>query len=137
VHDGRRRASSSDAGEPLPANYRQIVAVHVRTTFLDPYSVRDASIAPPRAGSLSRPDIIWVERGWIVCLRANAKNRMGGYTGLTTSAMLVRAGAVVTSHSGEDHYEVRTSCADARYEPFPEIEAGGQGQQPASPPRRR
>ena len=108
--------------EPPPANYRQIIARHVHESFLDPYSIRDASIAAPKAGQLSRSDAIAVEEGWIVCLRANAKNRAGGYTGLKTTAFLVRGESVVTSHSGEDHYEVRTNCAGVAYESFREIE---------------
>jgi hypothetical protein len=117
---------SLDPSEPPPANYRDIVARHVRENFFDPYSIRDASIAPPKPGELSRTDAIAVERGWIVCVRANAKNRMGGYIGLKTSANLVRGGIVQTSHSGEQHYEVRTNCAGAVYEPFREIDSSSQ-----------
>lgn len=111
------------AAEPLPANYRRIVADHVRTSFFDPYTVRDAGIAAPKPGQLSRADAIAVESGWIVCVRANAKNRTGGYTGLKATAYLIRGGAVVAAQTGDDHYEVRTKCTGP-YEPFPEIEAG-------------
>lgn len=106
---------------PPPANYKAIMAEHVRTAFFDPYSVRDASIAPPKAGNLST-EMMTVATGHIVCMKANAKNRMGAYIGLTTSAYLIRDGKVAASHDGLDHYEVRTACADAVYEPFPEIE---------------
>jgi hypothetical protein len=114
--------SQPQVDEPPPANYREIIAKYIRENFLDPYSVRDASIAPPKAGQLSRSDAIAVERGWIVCFRANAKSRAGGYTGLKTTAFLVRGVGVVTSHTGDDHYEVRTSCANAAYESFREVE---------------
>jgi hypothetical protein len=119
------------ASEPPPANYREIIARHVRESFLDPYSIRDASIAPPKPGQLSRSDAIAVEQGYIVCFRANAKNRVGGYTGMKTTAFLVRGGAVVTSHTGDDHYEVRTSCGGVAYESFREVEMTGE------PPRGR
>lgn len=114
--------SQPQVNEPAPANYREIIARHVRESFLDPYSIRDASIAPPKPGQLSRSDAIAVEQGWIVCFKANAKNRVGGYTGLKTTAYLIRGGIVITSHSGDDHYEVRTSCAGVAYESFREVE---------------
>lgn len=117
--------TTPQASEPAPANYREIVARHIRDSFVDPYSVRDASIAPPKSGQLSRSDAIVVEQGYIVCFRANAKNRVGGYTGMKTTAFLVRGGAVVTSHTGDDHYEVRTNCAGVAYESFREVEMGG------------
>ena len=109
--------------EPPPPDYREIVARHIRENFFDPYSIRDARIAAPKAGQLSRSDAIAVEQGWVVCVRANAKNRVGGYTGLKTSAYLIRGKSVITSHSGDQHYEVRTSCADVTYEDFKEIDA--------------
>jgi hypothetical protein len=114
--------SQPQVNEPAPANYREIIARHVRENFIDPYSIRDASIAPPKPGQLSRTDAIAVEQGWIVCFKANAKNRVGGYTGLKTTAYLIRGGSVITSHSGDDHYEVRTSCSGVAYESFREVE---------------
>lgn len=114
--------STHQIDEPAPAEYRQIISRHIRENFFDPYSIRDASIAPPKRGQLSRADAIAVEQGWIVCFRANAKNRSGGYTGQKTTAYLVRGGAVVTSHTGDDHYEVRTNCSSVAYESFREVE---------------
>ena len=114
--------ATTTAAEPPPANYREIIAAHVRETFFDPYTVRDAAIAPPKTGQLSRTDAIAIERGWIVCVKANARNRMGGYIGNRPTAYLIRGGKVVTSHTGIEHYEVRSNCADAAYTPFHEIE---------------
>ena len=60
-------------------------------------------------------------------MRANAKNRLGGYIGMKTSAYLIRGNTVMTSHSGDQHYEVRTNCAGVSYDVFREIESAGDG----------
>jgi hypothetical protein len=109
---------------PPPANYRQILAEHVRKSFFDPHSVRDAGIALPRPGwgfvgsGLSQS----YKTGWAVCVRANAKNRMGAYTGIKENIYIVENGGVVASGQDLDTAEARAGCEGARYEPFPEIE---------------
>ena len=70
---------------PYPTNYRNIVKAHIERSFFDPYSLRNVSIAGPLKGPL----------GWIVCLEANAKNRMGGYTGLQRTSFVINSGKVV------------------------------------------
>jgi len=74
---------------PYPTDSEQIVREHVRQAFFDPYSIRDARITPPHEGQ------IFFQQGWIVCLEANAKNRMGGYTGLKRTAFLINNNRVV------------------------------------------
>jgi hypothetical protein len=56
-------------------------------------------------------------------VRANAKNRMGAYTGIKDTVLLMRDGRVVASLSDTpDHYDIRTNSGDAKYEPFPEVQ---------------
>jgi hypothetical protein len=116
-------AAQAAAGDPIPVNYRQIVAAHIRANFIDPYSIRDASIAPPVRGSAYVEGTLGMhEAGWAVCVRANSKNRMGGYTGTKPTMFIIRGQKVVASQTDE-YYVTRTTCgADAAYEVFPEIE---------------
>lgn len=79
-----------DAG-PYPSNYKELLRANIRQSFFDPYSMRDVAVSPPQTGHL----LFTV--GWVVCLQANAKNRMGGYTGLQRTAFLIKNGAIVNS----------------------------------------
>jgi hypothetical protein len=107
-----------------PADYRRIVAEHMRKALFDPYSVRDAEIAPPtKYGGLLVVGTMLHETGWAVCVQANAKNRMGAYSGRKATAYLVRGGEVTHSGDFDSHkFPARELCEGARYEPFPEIE---------------
>lgn len=120
------------ASEPPPASYREQVIARVKKSFFDPYSVRDASISQPFVQNAAFDGVTPIPHsGWMVCIRANAKNRMGAYTGLTETGYMFKGGQIVSADF-KGHF-----CADAKYEPFPEIEEGYRPppQQPA--PRRR
>ena len=118
--------TSGDAGSP-PTNYRDAVAANVRSTFFDPYSIRDASISQPLYASAVFDGQTPIPRhGWIVCLRANAKNKMGGYIGQEVTAMLFEGDTIVLSIGGPDFQgQVQEECTPAVYSPFPEIEQKG------------
>lgn len=108
-----------DAG-PAPENYRQIVRDYVRQTFKDPYSIRDAEIATPITnGPVLVPPMGPVAMVWVVCVRANAKNAFGAYTGLQQVAVVIHKGRAVNSWD-EQHYSGHV-CSGATYQPFPEI----------------
>lgn len=97
---------------PYPTRYKQIIKQEVLTTYYDPYSVRSVAITSPRRGH------IFFQQGWIVCLKANAKNRMGGYVGLKKTAYLINRGEVVKTSVG-------ASMCDSpklNYTPWPELE---------------
>lgn len=99
-------AAVSIPSAAFPTNYRQLAKEYIHENFFDPYSVRDAGIATPKL------------RGnkWLVCFRTNAKNRMGGYVGLSNSAFYVQDGKAV-----EDFWGTAASgCANEVFEPFPE-----------------
>lgn len=55
-----------------PPNYPQLAADAVRAALRDPSSVRDAMRTPPFEGYFGTVN---------VCVRMNAKNAFGGYTG--------------------------------------------------------
>jgi len=102
--------SIEDAGPP-PENYRQIVVQHLRASLFDPHSVQDAAISVPRVhNSLSGAK-------WNVCFRGNAKNRLGGYTGLRETLFVIENGRIIAS----DNVYGASTCAGAQYQPFPEL----------------
>ncbi|NCU19444.1 hypothetical protein EOM89_01615 [Candidatus Falkowbacteria bacterium] len=100
-----------------PTNYRSAVLDHARQTFFDPYTVRDASISQPlQVGyGLTGQQMVWV-----VCVRANARNRMGGYTGIQETVVAFRGNAVDPTRSGSAGGG--TACRGAVYSAFPELE---------------
>lgn len=115
----------AEGPQTLPPDYRQQIIAKVKESFFDPYSIRDASISAPIPGA----NIYGATN--TVCVRANAKNRMGGYIGLR-STMYVFNGPklTVSSSDGADWM-----CAKAAWEPFPEIEEGYKP--PAAQPAKR
>lgn len=104
VSDGQGSSTTSD----IPNDYRDMIARQKSTLFKDPSSVRDASIGYPKPSMM----------GWQVCLKANAKNGFGGYTGLNTYIVqLYRNGSPpillpVTIYDG---------CGSDYYAPFAEL----------------
>lgn len=103
-------ATSSEPVGPPPENYRTIAAQYLRSSLFDPYSVQDAAISRPRQhNSLSGPK-------WNVCFRGNARNRLGGYTGLRETLLVIDSGRVIASAD-----DASVNCAGAQYEPFPEL----------------
>lgn len=98
---------------PAPAEYKVTLRAWVAANFFDPHSLRDVSVSKPFPGTMYR------QPGWVVCLRLNAKNRMGGYIGLNDSAYLFRDGGIVAS---DDHPAI---CAAIPHQPWPELESRG------------
>lgn len=96
-----------------PFDYRNIVKDYVKRTFFDPYSLRDVSLSYPNFGR------ILFNQGWIVCLEANAKNRMGAYTGLQRTAYLIVNRKIVNSL---DRAELCYSSSIS-FSPFPELDS--------------
>lgn len=76
------------AAGPYPANYKALVAGAIRSTFFDPYSVRDAVISKPVEAKAN-------QTGWMVCVAANAKNAYGAYTGRQVTVYVISYGAIV------------------------------------------
>lgn len=120
-------------GEPPPANYRQIAIEGVKSSFFDPYSIRDAEIAPPKRAAGPSLNEDGFTTPWVVCVRANAKNRMGGYIGKRASAFAINGGKVVNVWT--DPKATGFLCDGLAYEPFPEIEEGYKP--PAAQPAKR
>jgi hypothetical protein len=107
--------------DPPPSNYRQLAQQHVRDTYFDPYSIRDAEIGKPRSSGGPILVSTGLAEVWVVCIRANAKNRMGAYTGRTATALMIQGNRVVGS---QDNGAWSSWCSGSEYEPFPEIMQG-------------
>jgi hypothetical protein len=112
------------AGLP-PANYREAAVAYAKANFFDPYSVRDASISQPLYAAAVFDGVSMVPRkGWVVCLRGNAKNRMGGYAGLADTVLLFQGETIVLGLDGGPVAEqVSGHCLTAVYSPLPELES--------------
>lgn len=106
-------ARAAEPAAPTPADYRKATAGALRATLKDPGSVRSPQISPPG------PTLLGAARGGptaTVCVRMNAKNSFGGYTGIQDTAVVFQHGAVVDIFGG-----YLPTCQGRRYEPFPEL----------------
>jgi hypothetical protein len=92
---------------PAPKDTKSIIREHVRTTFNDPYSLRDVEVGDPEASQIAG--------GWLVCFKANAKNRFGAYVGLTTIVFQIKNDRVIDDEKGES---AERFCALRRMSPW-------------------
>lgn len=114
ANSGSPTGGANAMAEDFPVYYREMIIAKAKESFVDPYSIRDASISTPIPGNSVMGQVL------TVCVRANAKNRMGGYTGLKATSFVFRGGQITAI----DNEYADISCASAIYSPFPEIEAG-------------
>jgi len=126
-------ATGCASGPPPPApispdEVRRVILSHKSRMFIDPDSVRDARIgmAYGCSGGIihagNAPDTC-------VCIEANARNRMGGYSGLKQNLVMLRGRDlidVLEIQAGADFGAGVGTCE--RMDPFPELN----GQAPIS-----
>ena len=98
------------AAQPANASIKGQIVRDARDFLLDPYTVRDAEISNVATFSDGTQG---------VCVRANAKNAMGGYTGRQSMAINIRNG-VLSGHTMNNQLCARP---DVKWYPFPELEA--------------
>ncbi|WP_061023943.1 hypothetical protein [Bradyrhizobium sp. CCH5-F6] len=116
------QTNASTVADAAPPDARAAILSSKGSLWKDPDSIKNASITAPRRhmGFM-----------WHVCVRANAKNSFGGYTG--ERDMLIglyddgRPPAVLMADA--------TGYCDYPHEPFPELNAG-YSPTSASAPRR-
>lgn len=106
-------ATSPDAAKvgPFPSNYKETVKQYALDYYYDPYSLRSVEITRPSQARYM------FQQGWGLCLRANAKNRMGGYVGVESTFIIINNGEIIGTL--EDHPDCRGAQG---YEPWPELE---------------
>ena len=95
--------TASDAGltKPPPENWREVARKGARKALFDPYTARDVEIAEPIPAYPVFDGVTPIpHRGWMVCMRANAKNRFGGYTGQQVTGLLIEEDGEVGSVHG-------------------------------------
>jgi len=104
-----------DQRPPLPAE-RTAILREIKSTFFDPYSVRDAEIS-----NASPTMTIDGQTVFNICLRANAKNQLGAYAGRQATHYYFTAASELvgtnTSSAG-----LLCGASELRYLPFPEAE---------------
>jgi len=109
--------------DPPPAEWRAKLAAHVKATFKDPASIRDAAIAAAPVPEIVPAQLQHTLRPrWVVCFAANAKNGFGGYNGLTVYQATFRDGQVLAVHPARD---MGPACNGVALQPFPEINGAG------------
>lgn len=101
----------SEANVP-PRNWKAEMLQQLQQLILDPTSIRDATVSPPALRFMG------VAHRYVACLRFNAKNSYGGYTGINTYAAVFVRGTL----SGLDT-DFSGACRGASYTAFPEISA--------------
>ena len=99
----------ANAVQPSASIKSQIVR-DARDLLFDPYSIRDAEISNVAT---------FADGSQGVCVKANSRNAMGGYTGRQSMAITIRNGMLV-GHAMNSPLCVRP---DVVYRPFPELEA--------------
>jgi len=117
-----------EAQNTPPQNYKPDLLAFMRTYLNNPDNVREAAISEPRK--------LWIvdtER-YATCLRYNAKDSSGRYTGLRDRLAVFISGKLDrlielapaerdASESASARYKpLRDYCAGAGYQPFPELE---------------
>lgn len=103
--------SIANTQRPPSQALRATIVKAARDFVLDPYSIRDAEIS----------NVVMVNpkaRIEAVCVKANAKNPYGGYTGRQATSVSLRDGVILGATTSD------ARCLDPRldYHPFKELE---------------
>lgn len=109
-----------DNQRPASGAERSAIVANIKTTFFDPYSIRDAQISNAVEGTG-----IDSSKTRMICVYANAKNRMGAYTGVSgTLYYFTGDGNISRSVNSSDDAFVAPFCKDSRlgYGPLTEVE---------------
>ncbi len=102
-----------EAQNVVPQNYKQDLLAFLRTYLNDPSHVRDASVSPPFRKAVGPGE------RFIACVRYNARNSDGKYTGSKVGAAIYVSGKLDRFLDGPPTREL---CKDAVYAPFPELQ---------------
>jgi len=74
------RSRYADAAQPYPANYKAELLAFMRTYLNDPTNVREAAISEPIQRNIAG------SRRYFLCVRYNARDTSGQYTGVADRA---------------------------------------------------
>ena len=113
---------------PVTTEERAAITAYIRNNFFDPYSIRDAQIS----SAVVSFGLDGTKNPPMICVDANAKNRMGGYVGKRATLFYFASnGQIARSVDSNDDVFVDPFCKDNRlqYVPFTEIEQKPQASQ--------
>ena len=102
------RPRNADAAQPFPANYRGELLAFLRTYLNDPTNVREASISEPIQRHIAGT------RRYFLCVRYNARDSAGQYTGVADRAALYLDGRFDRLIEKSQDF-----CPAPTYAPFP------------------
>jgi len=105
-------ATAAALATDVPQDYRQAALAAVRKSLKDPDSAKDIEISTPKTGFVPYRSF----SGSVVCVRLNAKNSFGGYTGTAPFSVAFSNGKVIDVY--ENNYN---ACGKADYSPFSEV----------------
>ena len=77
------------------------MAAYIKANWKDPASIREAEIAAPVEEIVPAEYRSQFAPRWVVCLRLNAKNSYGGYTGRTMYHVLMRGNEVLSAQPAD------------------------------------
>lgn len=112
---GCQTDSAAPVASVTPPDARAAVLANKGRLWKDPDSIKNASITAPR-----RHDPGLIAAMWHVCVRANAKNAFGGYTGEKDMLLGMYDDGRPPSILMAD----AAGPCDFPHEPFPELEGG-------------
>jgi len=103
-----------EAQNVYPGGYKQDLLAFLRTYINDPTQIRAAAVAQPQRKTVGPGE------RYVVCVRYNARNTDGRYSGPKDGAATYVSGKL--DRFFDVPSEVRELCKDAAYAPFPELE---------------
>lgn len=106
--------------DAVPVNYEAQIRQAARDVYVDPGSIRDVEISEPfPVSAVFDGSTPFPHSGYAVCMVANARNRMGGYTGRQPQLFLFKQGRIALVIGGADFGpQVADHCARGRYRPI-------------------
>ena len=105
------RPRNADVAQPFPVNYRAELLAFMRTYLNDPTNVREAAISEP----IQR--YVGGTRRYFLCVRYNARDSAGAYTGVADRVALYLDGRFDRLIEKPQDF-----CPAPAYAAFPELE---------------
>ena len=105
------RSRYGDAAQPFPASYKAELLAFMRTYLNDPTNVREASISDPVQRAVAGA------RRYYVCVRYNARDSSGQYTGTADRVAFYLDGRFDRILERPQDF-----CQGVTYAAFPELE---------------
>lgn len=114
--------TDQEAANLPPPDARAMILSHKGDLWKDPDSIKNASISAPWKGNFGSM--------WLVCVRANARNAFGGYTGEKDMGIgIYPDGSKPTIFMAD----AGNYCENRAHSPFPELDGGYQPPPTAAP----